>query len=338
MLRITARGAKVWTYLYASPTSGQRRKLALGTYPGKSLAAAKDEALRLAVAVRDRRDPLLERTVDASAETFSTLAKRYLAEHERKNARDGAPSRSTREARRLLDADILPTLGRHKADAIKRQHVMTVVEAAADRGSYVIADRVLGLIRAIFNWAISTGRLESNPTLGLKKRNASKPRERVLTADEIHTLWRAFDGDRDTDELHLPGPQICAALKLQLLLGLRIGEALGASKNEIDFRQCLWTIPAIRTKARREHRLPLPAMAMAVLRSSVERAGNNRWLFPSSNSELPIRPQGLCQDRAQDPVEGQRAAAARLQQSAAVHPTPSSRNSGRRSARSGRSS
>src|SRR4029079_5286508 len=64
VLRITPAGAKAWTFLYASPTTGQRRKLSLGPYPAKTLAAAKDEALRLGIAVRDRKDPLLERKVE----------------------------------------------------------------------------------------------------------------------------------------------------------------------------------------------------------------------------------------------------------------------------------
>ena len=50
--------------------------------------------------------------------------------------------------------------------------------------------------------------------------------------------------------------EIRVALKLELLLGVRIGEALGALRSEIDFRQRIWTIPAQRTKANREHKLP----------------------------------------------------------------------------------
>ena len=260
VLRVTPAGTKVWTFLYASAATGRRRKLAIGTYPAKTLAAAKEEALRLDVAVRDRRDPLLERATEDAADTFARLADRYMAEHERKNARDGKLSRSTREARRLLDVDILPKLGQHKAAAVNRQHVMTAVEAAADRGSYVVADRLLGLIRAIFNWAIATGRLDANPTLGLKKRNTAKPRDRVLTPEEIHCLWTTLDGAAltiDDGELRLPGEAICDALKLQLLLGLRIGEVLGAAKSEIDLERRVWTVPAMRTKSRREHRLPV---------------------------------------------------------------------------------
>jgi integrase len=51
----------------------------------------------------------------------------------------------------------------------------------------------LGLIRAIYNWANGTSRLEVNPTLRLKKRNVSKPRERVLRDPEVRALWQALD-------------------------------------------------------------------------------------------------------------------------------------------------
>jgi integrase len=117
--------------------------------------------------------------------------------------------------------------------------------------------------------------LEVNPTLGLKKRNVGKPRERVLSDMEIQTLWRALEIAPKLS------PEICDALRLELLLGIRIGEALGAAKSEINLEVRTWTIPALRTKANREHRLPLPQLAEGILRSALRRAGASTWLFPS---------------------------------------------------------
>ena len=77
-------------------------------------------------------------------ETFEKLAARYIAEHERKNARGGKRSSSTDDAQRLLNADILPVIGTCRAEALTKRHVMSVVEPVADRGAYVAADRVLG--------------------------------------------------------------------------------------------------------------------------------------------------------------------------------------------------
>lgn len=276
VLRITAKGTKTWTFLYASPVSGQRRKLSIGTYPTLRLAQAKQEALRLTLAVHDCRDPVLERRTEQAAETFGSLARRYMLEHERKNARAGQRSRSTSEAQRLLDADILPTIGSHRAEAVTRQHVMSVVEPVADRGSFVVADRVLGLIRAIYNWAIATGSLEVNPTLGLKKRNASRPRDRVLSNDEIHTIWEAIESRPKLSS------EIRCGLKLELLLGIRIGEVMGAQKSEIDLERRVWTVPAERTKnGKRKHVVPLSPLPASILEVALKRSGESRWLFPS---------------------------------------------------------
>ncbi len=176
-------------------------------------------------------------------------------------------------------------LGSFRAEAITKQQVREAIEAAADRGSYIVADRILGLIRAIYNWGIATGALEVNPTLGLKKRNAGRPRDRVLDEDEIRALWRRLE---TPSKLSQP---IRDALKLQLLLGVRISEALGAAKVEFDLKRALWVIPRERTKANREHRLPLSAFATTVIASAMERATKSQWLFPSPVDGRPIRPR-----------------------------------------------
>ena len=167
-------------------------------------------------------------------------------------------------------------LGHHRAEAVTKQQVREAIEAAADRGSFVVADRILGLIRAIYNWGTATGALEVNPTLGLKKRNTGKPRERVLDDDEIRALWHRLDTPSKLSQ------GIRDSLKLQLLLGVRISEAIGAAKSEFDLKRQVWIIPAERTKADREHRLPLSPLAMTIVVSAMERSGRSAWLFPSS--------------------------------------------------------
>jgi integrase len=283
VLRVNDSGAKTWVFLYASPATGRRAKLTFGTYPALSLTAARDAALALTVAVKGGQDPAAKRRAQHDAESFGKLAEAYLREHEQKLARDGKSGGWTAEVKRLLSADILPKIGAHRAEAITKQHVMGVIEPIVERGAYVTADHVLGLVRAIYNWAAGTGRLEVNPTFGLKKRHAARPRERVLSDNEIRKLWQGLDAR--------PGlsPEIRDALKLQLLLGLRRGEVLGAAKREVDLERAVWVLPAERTKSRREHVLPLSAMALRILDETIRRAGESEWLFPSSAGSAPMR-------------------------------------------------
>jgi integrase len=179
----------------------------------------------------------------------------------------------------MLGTDILPKIGGLRVDAITRADVAQIVEAVAARGAYVVADHTLGLIRAIYNWANGTGRLEINPTSGLRKRNHSKPRQRTLTDDEIRILWRGLDG-----------APLCDAFRLQLLLGMRIAEVVAAPKAEIDLSKRLWVIPPDRTKSRRERIIPLSSWAVDILTRAMSRTGP--WLFPSpKNPNEPIKPK-----------------------------------------------
>jgi integrase len=149
---------------------------------------------------------------------------------------------------------------------ITRANVMEVVESIADRGAFRAADKTLTLVRSIFNWACGTGRLERNPTLGLKKRNASRPKTRVLSADEIRIFLRSGE--------NMKGMSVAIrdALRLQLLTGLRVSEVTEASRSEIDFSEKLWIVPAYRTKSNREHVLPLSDFALGILRQAYDRA------------------------------------------------------------------
>ena len=72
---------------------------------------------------------------------------------------------------------------------------------------------------------------------------------------------------------------------------MRISEALGATQSEIDIEQRVWTIPAARTKAKREHRLPISSLAPVILHAATERAGESPWLFPSPIDGQAIRPK-----------------------------------------------
>ncbi len=285
-LRVTAAGTKSWAVAYKSPATGRWSKAALGRYPDLGLAQAKSMALELTATVRSGRDPVHDKREEAVAETFGALAMRYMVEHERRNARGGKPSTSTLENQRQLKSDILPRLGRIKAGSVTRQQVMSVVEAVADRGAYVAADRALGLIRAIYNWGCATGRLEHNPTIGLKKRNTSRPKVRVLSADEIRIFWHLIDTPIGISHT------LRDAYRLQLLTGVRAGEVLGAAQRELDLDRRLWTIPAIRTKADREHALPLSPPAVEIFRHAIERAQEvsktTAWVFPSPRTGGPI--------------------------------------------------
>ncbi len=260
-----SKGRKTWCVVYKRVLTGKWTKFAFGSYPAITLEKAKERAKELSVEIRSGLDPILDKRRTEALDTFGELASAYMREHRDRNSRNGNRSRSTDEAQRILDQDILPLLGDTRAELIKRAHVAQVVEAVAKRTAYVAADRVLGLVRSIFNWGIDSGRLDSNPTLGLKRRTTSRAKKRVLSTEEIRVFWSSTE--------NMPGisPAVRDALRLQLLTGLRINEVTEAALLEIDLNKKVWTVPEARTKSRREHVLPLSDFAVEILRDIIAR-------------------------------------------------------------------
>jgi integrase len=114
----------------------------------------------------------------------------------------------------------------------------------------------------MFRWAMSQDIVETDPTAGLEAYDRGTPRDRVLTVEEIETLW----GWLDTDALSLEAADI---LKLELLIGARCGEISGLRVEEIDRERWIWTLPAVRSKNGCQRVTPIVGMAREIL---------ERWL------------------------------------------------------------
>jgi integrase len=84
---------------------------------------------------------------------------------------------------------------------------------------------------------------------------------------------------------------IARALEFLVLTAARTGEVIGARWTEIDMLDKTWTVPAARMKAHREHRVPLSARALAILREmKAAHSGNddNAFIFPGPNPRRPL--------------------------------------------------
>ena len=278
VLRVSPTGTKSWMFLFRHPASDVWRKKHIGDWPTFSLDKARDEARAYALEVKRGNDPTASDPL-----TFKELAHKYLEHHARKNARAGQRSAWTDEVDRLLKVDILPEIGSYRVEAIQKADITKVVSKVSERGSLDIADKVLGLARAIFVWGAGAGHNDTDPTLALKKQSVSKPRSRTVKDGELRRLW---NGIVTAPKL---SPAIRDAMILQLLLAVRIAEVMGAAKSEVDLKRLVWTIPAERTKANREHALPLSPWAAEIFKAAIERAGKSVWVFPSEYDDGPIR-------------------------------------------------
>ena len=280
VLVVRPTGSKAWYFRFVSPITRKHRKMRIGEYPTMGLAAARDRMVQLSASVNSGRDPLLQQNLEGEADSFERLAHLYM-EGRQDRRPDGRSSAWQREVKRLLDRDILPFLRNHRAKLVLKSDVVGVVQRVTQRRSFGIADKTLGVIRAIYGWGIETGRVESDPTRALKKIGTGRPRERVLSDAELRTFWNALNEQSGLS------PAIRDAL--QLLLGVRIAEATGALKAELDFDKRIWTIAAERNKSGRTHVIPLTEFAVGILRSASDRARDSKWVFPAASKLHAVR-------------------------------------------------
>jgi integrase len=98
--------------------------------------------------------------------------------------------------------------------------------------------------------------LEASPCTHIKAPGREKPRERVLSDDEVRTLWARLDTARMER-------RTAAALRLILATGQRPGEIRAMRWDEIE--GAWWTIPSEKTKNETTHRVPLTALALELL-------------------------------------------------------------------------
>lgn len=281
---VTPQGSKLWRLAYRF---GRKQKLlALGSYPAVSLGEARsrrDNAKRLLASGVDpsaqaRREKLAKRA--ASANTFEVIAREFLD----KTAKEGK-AEATLTKKRWLIGLALPDIGKRPIGDITAADILVPLRKVEAQGNYETARRLRAVIGQVFRYAISIAKASNDPTFGLKGALIAPK----VTHRAALTGWNTFSGLLRAIWGYEGAPETRAALKLMALLYPRPGELRKAEWTEFDLDAGVWTIPASRSKMRREHRKPLAPLAVEILRELRNHSGNRRLAFPSIQSlERPI--------------------------------------------------
>ncbi len=274
-LLVTPAGGKSWKLAYRF--DGRQKELTIGPYPVIGLQEARqrrDEAKRQLV---DGLDPSEQKRVqkvlraDTMAVTFQLVAAELLE----KKRREGKAAQTLAKTA-WLHSMACEVIGARPIAEITAAEVLAALRRVEARGKLETAARLRSAVGEVFRFAIATARASNDPTFALRGAlDAPKVRHRaaILDGKALGALLRsidAFDGQ----------PTTISALKLMALLFPRPGELRMAEWAEIDMETAIWTIPATRTKMRREHRVPLPPQALSVLRDLQAITGRGRLVLP----------------------------------------------------------
>jgi integrase len=278
-VRVSSAGRKTFIYLYRMPGEENKRRLSLGIYPVMSLAEAHRRHAEAREMVAKGIDPgakaVAEKKEEREAPTVAALAEEYMEKWAKPRKRSWSKDKS------MLDKDILPVWGRRKARDITRRDVIRLLDNIVDRGAPIGANRTLAVIRKMFHFAVSRDIVPASPCAAIQAPAPANRRDRVLSAEEIRSLWQGLDRTRITEGIRL-------ALKLQLVTAQRKGEIISAEWIDIDLKEGWWTIPAEKAKNRLPHRVPLSPVALEILQAARILAGNSQWLFPSPRGNRHI--------------------------------------------------
>jgi integrase len=277
-----------WLFRYTR--SGKMREMGLGPAKGRtavSLSAARARARQLHEAVREGRDPLAEREAEkakaqadaakakAAAMTFGEVADRYIAAHEAgwRNPKHHQQWRST------LRDYVLPALGDLPVGSVDTGAVMKIIEPLW-REKTETASRVRGRIERILDYARARGwRDGENAARWRGHLDQMLPKRSKIRRIEHHAAlpWREIGVFMQ--RLRQNSGISARCLEFLILTACRSGEVRGASWDEIDLAQRVWTIPGQRMKAGHDHRVPLSEPAMDVL-GTIAQFGTDGFVFP----------------------------------------------------------
>lgn len=262
----------------------RRSEVGLGGYPAVTLQQARDKAREVREKIAQGIDPIAARKAARSAliasraneMTFETAAQSYIEakSSEWKNEKHGQQWNNT------LEAYAFPVIGKLQVRDIDTPHVLSILEPIW-KVKTETASRVRGRIEAVLDWATARKyRDGTNPARWKGHLDMMLARPTKVGKNGNHPALPVAAMGKFMKHLHKMEGIGARGLEFTILTAARSGEVRGAHWDEIDLKQKVWTIPAERMKAGKEHRIPLTDEVVKLLKA-LPRFEETTLVFPA---------------------------------------------------------
>lgn len=268
-----------WIFMYVR--HGKRSELGLGGGRDMTLAAARTEASALRAILAAGGDPKAERDKLKGVPNFGEFADAYVE----------AMAPSWRNPKHVAQWKMTLTKYaepiRHRpVDEISTHEILKVLEPLWKRTPET-AERLRGRIENVLSAAKAKGyRSGENPALWRGHLDQLLPKRQRLSRGH-HTALPYAATPGFMEDLRARSATAARALEFGILTVARSGEVLGADWSEIDLQKKTWTVPAIRMKAGREHRVPLSPRAFEII-EELAQLGTEGFVFPATKPNTPL--------------------------------------------------
>jgi integrase len=257
-----------WICQYRNAAGRTRRKL-VGSAVTLTAEQARAEAKKVLAQVALGGDPQGDKTARRQKDVHNLrgVVDDYLAAKKLQ-----VRVRTHAENVRYLTGPHFRALHAMPVDQVSRRDVAgCLTRITADSGS-ITAARARSALSAFYAWTLGNGLAESNPVVGTFAPDAGKPRDRVLTDEELVAVWRASGDD-----------SFGTIIKLLILTAARRAEVGGMRWSELLERGS-WHLPVARSKNKRARSLPLPPLALSIIEAVPRRADRDQ-LFGSRSPD-----------------------------------------------------
>lgn len=258
---------------------------------------ARAEALRLLGKIVGGADPAADKRAQRMAITVKALCEQYLADAEAGKilVRGGRPKKPLTLAtdRGRIEGHIIPLIGQLAVRAVTKRDIEQMMHAIAEgktarqtktmprgiskvTGGRGTATRTVGLVGAIFSYAVDQKLRNDNPAHRVRKFAEGK-RMRRLASEEYHLVQRALALSRASDVW----PPAIECLEFLLMTGWRSGDALSLRWTDVDLARRTATLPDSKTG---QSMRPLSNAACEILRN-IPYAEADNHVFPSTRGD-----------------------------------------------------
>jgi integrase len=245
-IRVSPEGRKAFYTVYRYGT--KQRRMTLGTYPITTLATAREKALATLRQVEEGIDPQAVRR-----QKFMTLrdgVEAFIRQYARPQ------NKCWKETERVLTRELVSRFAERDVKQITRFDILTAVDDAVERSANYQANRIVSYTRRMFNWFVERGIVDASPMVGVKAPRREKPRDRILSDDELQRVIAAC-----RKEAFPFGDYVL----MLMATAQRRTEVANMRWSEINLDEKIWEIPAERSKNGKPHTVPLTAFAVAIL-------------------------------------------------------------------------
>ena len=277
-LRVRQNGSRAWVFRFTQ--GGRTQEIGLGATHTRTLA----EARRVSAEIRalrmqglDPRLALQKDDPDDAKETFKSCAEALIASR----SPGWKNKKHVQQWQNTLRDYVFPVIGRLHPSDVTLAHIKTILSPIWTAKTET-ANRVRQRIEAVLDWAyVHELRSSDNPARWRGVLDKIYPAPNQISQVRHHPSCPYNEAPGVIAQLRQSSNLSSRCLRLLILTGTRSGEARGARWQEFDLEKKTWLIPAARTKAKREHLIPLSKDALELVKS-LPLIDNQSFLFPNS--------------------------------------------------------